>query len=66
MAATVLLAQSPDQSRAKEAALKESLLILRQAIDEYTLDQHKAPQALQDLIATKYMGQHSGRSYDGW
>lgn len=55
VAAAVLLAQSPDQTRAKEAALKKSLLTLRQAIDRYTFDQHKAPQMLQDLIAKRYL-----------
>ena len=55
MAATILLAQSPDQTRVKEATLKKSLMILRQAIEKYTLDQHKAPQALPDLIATKHV-----------
>jgi hypothetical protein len=28
---------------------------LRQAIDKYTVDQHKAPQALQDLIIKGYV-----------
>jgi hypothetical protein len=45
---TVLFAQSPDRTRAKEAALKKGLLTLRQVIDEYTFDQYKAPQTLQD------------------
>jgi general secretion pathway protein G len=56
IAAILLLAESPDQTRANEAALKNSLLILRQAIDTYTLDSHKAPQTLQDLIARRYLG----------
>jgi general secretion pathway protein G len=56
VAVAVLLAQSAEQTRAKEAALKMSLLTLRQAIDKYTVDQRKAPQTLQDLITNKYMG----------
>ena len=56
IAAAVLLAQPPDQTRAKEAALKNNLLILRQAIDKHTDDQHKAPQTLQDLVAKGYVG----------
>jgi general secretion pathway protein G len=56
IAVALLLAQSAEQARAKEAGLKESLLTLRQAIDKYTFDQHKAPQTLQDLITKKYVG----------
>jgi general secretion pathway protein G len=55
IAVAVLLAQSQDQTRAKEAALKKSLLTLRQAIDKYTSDQHKAPQTPQNLIAKGYV-----------
>jgi hypothetical protein len=55
IAVAVLLAQSPDQTRAKEAALKESLFTLRQAIDKYTMEHHKAPPTLQDLIAKGYV-----------
>jgi general secretion pathway protein G len=56
VAAAVLLAQPPSETRAKEAALKTSLLILRQAIGKHTADQHKAPQMLHDLIAKGYVG----------
>jgi general secretion pathway protein G len=56
IAVAVLLAQSAEQTREKEAALKKSLLTLRRAIDKYTFDQHKAPQTLQDLVTTKYVG----------
>lgn len=52
---SVLFAQPAEQTRAKEAALKRSLQTLRQAIDKYTFDQHKAPQTLQDLITKKYV-----------
>jgi general secretion pathway protein G len=55
IAFAVLLAQPSDQVHAKEAALKKGLLTLRQAIDKYTSDQHKAPQTLQDLIVKGYM-----------
>ena len=55
MAVALLLAQSPEQTRAKEAALKKSLLTLRDAIDNYSSDQHKAPKTLQDLIAKGYV-----------
>jgi general secretion pathway protein G len=35
--------------RAREAALKTDLQVLRQAIDNYTLDKEAAPQSLEDL-----------------
>jgi general secretion pathway protein G len=52
IAVAVLLAQSAEQ---KEAGLKKSLLTLRQAIDKYTVDRHKAPQTLHDLVTQKYV-----------
>ena len=55
MAVALLLAQSPERTRAKEAALKNSLFTLWDAIDKYTEDQHKAPKTLQDLIAKGYV-----------
>jgi general secretion pathway protein G len=35
--------------RAKEATLKTDLAVMRQAIDNYTLDKEAAPQSLDDL-----------------
>jgi general secretion pathway protein G len=35
--------------RAKEATLKSDLQVMRQAIDNYTLDKESAPQSLDDL-----------------
>jgi general secretion pathway protein G len=35
--------------RAREAALKSDLQVMRQAIDNYTLDKEAAPQSLEDL-----------------
>lgn len=40
---------------AKESALKEDLHVMRNAIDQYTLDKQKAPQALQDLVEAGYL-----------
>jgi general secretion pathway protein G len=40
---------------AHEAALKEDLYSMRQAIDQYTQDKNKAPQALQDLVSAGYL-----------
>jgi general secretion pathway protein G len=36
--------------RAKEATLKTDLQVMRQAIDNYTLDKESAPQSLEDLV----------------
>jgi general secretion pathway protein G len=55
IALAVLLAQSPNETRAKEAALKTSLFTLRTAIDMYTFDEQEAPHSLGDLISEKYL-----------
>ena len=39
----------------REAVLKEDLFVLRGAIDSYTMDKQKAPQALQDLVQEGYL-----------
>ena len=36
--------------RAKEATLRTDLQVMRQAIDNYTLDKEAAPQSLEDLV----------------
>ena len=41
--------------RAREAALKQNLFVLRQAIDQYTLDKLEAPQSLDDLVGAGYL-----------
>jgi general secretion pathway protein G len=41
--------------QAKEAALKQDLTVMRQAIDHYTLDKEAAPQSLEDLVSAGYM-----------
>jgi general secretion pathway protein G len=40
---------------AREAALKEDLHVMRDAIDSYTMDKIKAPQSLDDLVQTGYL-----------
>jgi len=40
---------------AREAALKQDLVTMRKAIDEYTLDKQQAPQSLQDLVDAHYL-----------
>ena len=41
--------------RSKESALQQNLRVLRQTIDEYTFDQKKPPQDLQDLVKNGYL-----------
>jgi general secretion pathway protein G len=40
--------------RARESALRQDLYHLRNAIDAYTQDKQKAPQALDDLVSAGY------------
>jgi general secretion pathway protein G len=40
---------------AREAALKEDLHVMREAIDAYTVDKQKAPQSLDDLVQDGYL-----------
>jgi general secretion pathway protein G len=39
--------------RAREASLKTDLQVMRQAIDNYTLDKEAAPQSLDDLVSSQ-------------
>jgi general secretion pathway protein G len=41
--------------RAKEAVLRQDLFAMRSAIDQYTMDKSKAPQALHDLLQEGYL-----------
>jgi general secretion pathway protein G len=41
--------------RAKEATLKQDLFVMRQAIQQYTLDKQAAPSSLDDLVSGKYI-----------
>ena len=43
------------QQHQKEALLRQSLFVLREQIDNYTLNKKKAPQSLQDLITAGYL-----------
>jgi general secretion pathway protein G len=44
-------------TRAKESVLRNNLFTIRQMIDEYTLDNQKAPESLQDLVSDGYLRQ---------
>jgi len=39
----------------RERIFKQDLMMMRQAIDNYTLDKEKAPQSLQDLMNAHYL-----------
>jgi general secretion pathway protein G len=41
--------------RAKEATLKQDLFIMRNAIQQYTLDKEAGPSSLDDLVQSKYL-----------
>lgn len=41
--------------KAKEAALKENLFILRDVIDQYYADQEKYPPGLEELVEKRYL-----------
>jgi general secretion pathway protein G len=41
--------------RAKEATLKQDLFIMRNAIQQYTLDKEAGPASLDDLVQAKYL-----------
>ena len=41
--------------RAKEATLKQDLFIMRNAIQQYTLDKEAGPTSLDDLVESKYL-----------
>jgi len=41
--------------RSREAALKQDLFVMRNAIQQYTLDKEAAPSSLDDLVTAKYM-----------
>jgi general secretion pathway protein G len=44
-----------DLQRQQEAVLRNDLRMMREAIDNYTLDKQRPPQALQDLVAAGYL-----------
>ena len=52
-----MAAQRYDKSvqRAREATLKQDLWVMRQAIENYTLDKQAAPQSLDDLVQAGYL-----------
>jgi len=55
LAAMAIPAYVNNIKAAKEAVLREDLHVMRQAIDSYTVDKQKAPQALDDLVTSGYL-----------
>jgi len=55
LAAIAVPAYVQSVRHAREAVLKEDLHTLRAAIDSYTVDKGKAPQALADLVEAGYL-----------
>jgi general secretion pathway protein G len=55
LAAVAIPAYLQSVLKAKEAVLREDLHAMRAAIDSYTVDKQKAPQALQDLVDAGYL-----------
>src|SRR5436305_6436684 len=55
---------------ANEAVLKEDLYNMRQAIDQYTQDKGKAPQALDDIVSAGYLNANDKHPFtlatDSW
>ncbi len=54
----------------REASLRQNLFTLRQVVEEYTVDQHKRPQSLAELVTAGYLKEvpadpMAGRS-DSW
>ncbi|HEV2388426.1 MAG TPA: prepilin-type N-terminal cleavage/methylation domain-containing protein [Candidatus Acidoferrales bacterium] len=41
--------------RAREAALKQDLSVMRRGIDQYTIDKQQPPQSLDDLVTAGYL-----------
>src|SRR5258708_19473279 len=46
---------SKSVQRARETTLHHNLQVMRQAIDNYTLDKQAAPQSLEDLVQAGYL-----------
>jgi general secretion pathway protein G len=55
LAAIAVPAYIQSVRHAREAVLREDLHTLRAAIDSYTVDKDKAPQALSDLVDAGYL-----------
>jgi general secretion pathway protein G len=55
IAAAPLVVQSDASTQAKEAALKEALFRMREAIDRYYVDKKRYPNGLNALVTGKYI-----------
>jgi general secretion pathway protein G len=43
--------------QAREVALKQDLRLIRQSIEQYTLEQQERPQSLDELVSAGYLGE---------
>ena len=50
-----VFANGCSKRREREATLKQDLIMMRQAIDQYTLEKQQAPRSLQDLVNGHYL-----------
>ena len=55
LASIAIPSYTQNVKKAREAVLREDLHTLRSAIDSYTYDKQKAPQALDDLVQGGYL-----------
>ncbi len=55
LASIAIPSYTQNVKKAREAVLREDLHTLRTAIDSYTYDKQKAPQALDDLVQAGYV-----------
>ena len=55
LAAIAIPSYTNNVRNAKEAVLREDLRTMRGAIDSYTVDKQKAPQALDDIVQSGYL-----------
>ena len=55
LAGTGLALYSNSIKRSKEAALKQDLFLLREAIDQYYADKNRYPESLDVLVSEKYL-----------
>lgn len=55
LAAVAVPVVSSSVERAREAALKENLFVMRKALDDYLADQGRYPEALERLVEVRYL-----------
>jgi general secretion pathway protein G len=51
----IFLLSGCSRTKEQEKVLRDDLYTLRKTIDQYTLDKHKAPQSLNELVSAGYL-----------